>query len=54
MRLRLARVKASSWGMSRVVHKAADMLAAMTAWNLLHIDEALLVVAKPAGTRRKQ
>ena len=36
-------------GMSRVIHKAADMLAAMTALKVLHIDDALLVVAKPAG-----
>lgn len=35
--------------MSQVVHKAVDMLAAMTAWKLLHIDDALLVVSKPAG-----
>ena len=49
MRLRLGLVKASAWGMSRVVHKAADMLDAMTAPKLLHIDDALLVVVKPAG-----
>ena len=35
--------------MSRAVHKAADMLDAMTAPKLLHIDDALLVVVKPAG-----
>ena len=38
--------------MSRVVHKAAYMLAVMTALpalKLLHMDEAMLVVVKPAG-----
>ena len=42
-------------GMSQVVHKAVDMLSAMTAMTtmtaitLLHLDDALLVVVKPAG-----
>ena len=35
--------------MSQVIHRTADMLAAMTALKVLHIDDALLVVAKPAG-----
>ena len=55
MRLRLARVKASVWGMSQLIHNVVDMLAAglaktaMTTLKLLHIDDALLVVVKPAG-----
>ena len=40
------------WGMSQPIHKSADMLPAMAelkALQLLHVDDTLLVVDKPAG-----
>jgi len=40
------------WGMSQRIHKSADMLTAMTelkALQVLHVDDTLLVVNKPAG-----
>ena len=49
MHLRGDLVKHPPGPASRLIHNAADMLASMTELDLLHVDEALLVVNKPAG-----
>ncbi len=49
MRLPGALVKHLLGCASQRVHKAIDMLPGMIELNLLHVDEALLVVNKPAG-----
>lgn len=49
VRLRAAPVKHLLGCASQWVHKAIDMLPVMIELNLLHVDEALLVLNKPAG-----
>ena len=49
MRLARAGVKRTAGGVSQLIHKGTDMLAFMNGLKVLHADDALVVVDKPAG-----